>query len=173
MCPMGWSDWEASLEIVAAAGAHIGIRLSTNFVESAVNNELRDTGDFDIVMVSAPAASVVSPWSRAQWIFDVPDPNADRVFFGFHRMQDARMMELVALAAAESDEAKLKEYYTEMSVFLLEQMPIVYLMYRPQSFQTQNESVWTGFPEQGDGTNIPPMITSGKGVGLLYNIRLR
>jgi len=39
MCPMGWNDWEASLEIVAAAGAAIGIDLTTNFVESVVWTE--------------------------------------------------------------------------------------------------------------------------------------
>jgi hypothetical protein len=46
-------------------------------------------------------------------------------------------------------------------------------MYRPQSFCTVNESVWTNFPHQGDGTNppVPPLdCTDGWGVASLYNL---
>jgi peptide/nickel transport system substrate-binding protein len=170
-CPTGWNDWEASLEIVAAAGKHIGINLVTNFVEVPVYNDMRDTGDFDIIMVSAPANSIAAPWSRAQFCLQVLNPDAERVASGYHRMKDDNINALIDAAASETDPAKLKEYYTEISRFLLEKKPLIYLMYRPSSFQSQNESVWTGFPEENDGTNIPPMMTGGSGIGLLYNIR--
>jgi peptide/nickel transport system substrate-binding protein len=48
-------------------------------------------------------------------------------------------------------------------------------MYRPQDFHTVNETVWTGFPHQGDGTNppVPPMdLVFGYGVAGLYNVTL-
>ncbi|MCL2233218.1 MAG: hypothetical protein FWB99_09095 [Treponema sp.] len=45
-------------------------------------------------------------------------------------------------------------------------------MYRPWFFHTVNESVWTGWPEAGDGTNIPPMVMkNGFGVAGLFNVR--
>jgi len=171
MCPMGWNDWEASLEIVAAAGAAIGIELSTNFVETVVWTEAQQTGDFDILMLAAAPTSISAPWSRAFQTLFVEDPNAERVFWGFHRLHDPDINDLIMRAGAETDEAVLREYFTEISRFLLEEMPLVYLMYRPWLFHTVNESVWSGFPEQGDGTNIPPQILlNGHGIGGLFNI---
>jgi len=172
-CPSGWSDWEASLEIVAAAGAAIGINLVTNFVDQPVWTDNQQTGNFDIIMINAPANSIAAPWSRAQFVLQVLDPDAERVFSGYHRMYSAEINELIDKAATEQDPDVLREYYTQISIFLLEQMPAVYLMYRPSYFQTYNESVWTGFPEEGDENGIPPMILAGHGIGLLYYLRLR
>ena len=46
-------------------------------------------------------------------------------------------------------------------------------MYRPQFFHFVNESVWTNFPYQDDGTNIPPTdCTDGYGIAALYNLQL-
>lgn len=173
MCPAGWTDWNMSLEIVAQAGAAIGIELATNFVEAAVWTESQQTGDFDILMVSAAPTNIATPWFRAFHALYVEDPDADRVFWGFHRMQIPEAMELVREAAAETDHARLVEIYTRISEILLYEMPLVYLMYRPVFFHTVNEIVWTGFPEYGDGTNIPPTnLANGFGIGGLYNLLL-
>ena len=52
-------------------------------------------------------------------------------------------------------------------------MPSFSLMYRPEVFHAVNESVWTGYPEAGDGNNIPPMdCTDGYGIAALYNLEL-
>jgi len=46
-------------------------------------------------------------------------------------------------------------------------------MYRPDKFHAVNESVWTGFTEDGDGRNVPPVnCVSGYAIADLYNIRL-
>jgi len=173
MCPAGWSDWNTSLEIVAAAGAAIGIDLSTNFVEAAVWTESQQTGDFDIVMIGTAQTGIASPWTRAFSALYVPDPNADRFFWAWHRMYNPEINELITRASVETDMAVLREYYTIISRFILEEMPLVYLMYRPVHFHTVNESVWTGFPEYGDGTNIPPNnLATGYSIAGLYNLRL-
>lgn len=172
-CPAGWTDWNASLEIVAAAGAAIGIELSTNFTEMSVWVDKRQTGDFDIIMFAATATNIAAPWARAHHALYVPDPYAERVFWGYHRMQNLEINELIMRAAVETDMNVLRQYYTEISRFLLEEKPLVYLMYRPAFFHTVNESVWTGFPEDGDGLNIPPKILgNGYGIAGLYHIRL-
>jgi peptide/nickel transport system substrate-binding protein len=171
-CPKGWSDWEASLEIVAAAGAEIGLNLTTNFVEAAVWTESMQTGGFDIIMNTAAATSITAPWSRAQSLLEVQDPNAERIFWGYHRMKDDGMNALIKEAATETDPARLKEIYTEISKFVLEKKPVIYLMYRPSYFQSQNETVWTGWPEEGDATQYPPQLASGYGVGMLYSVEL-
>ncbi len=46
-------------------------------------------------------------------------------------------------------------------------------MYRPEMFHAVNESVWTNYPEAGDGNNIPPTCcTDGYGIAALYNLEL-
>ncbi len=173
MCPKGWSDWEASLEIVAAAGANIGLDIRTNFVEAAVWTDALQTGDFTIIMNGMISNSITAPWGRAYNALNVTDPTAERVFWGYHRMQNDEINTMIAEAALETDEAVLKETYTEISRFLLEQKPIVALMYRPSLFHTANETVWTGFQFDGDGTDIPPQLVSdGYGYAALYNLHL-
>ena len=172
MCPSGWSDWEASLAIVAAAGAHIGINLTTNFVEMSVWVESMQTGDFDIIMNSTAVTSISAPWSRAFGALHIPDPDAERFFRAPHRLYNPEINDLIVRAGRETDEARLREYMTEISRFILTEKPFVALMYRPSWFHTVNESVWTGFPEYGDGTNIPPQaVLEGYAIATLYRIR--
>ena len=48
-------------------------------------------------------------------------------------------------------------------------------MYRPYQFMVCNESVWTNFPNENDGSDpkIPAMMcTDGYGVAALYNLEL-
>jgi len=73
------------------------------------------------------------------------------------------------------DAAQIKSDYTQLVKIYLTDLPSITLMYRPQSFHTVNETVWTGFPHQGDGTNppVPPLdLTDGWGVAGLYNLTL-
>ncbi len=82
---------------------------------------------------------------------------------------------LINAIPAETDPAKIKADYTRLVKIYLTDIPSFTLMYRPQSFHTVNESVWTGFPHQGDGTNppVPPLdLTDGWGIAGLYNLKL-
>ena len=83
--------------------------------------------------------------------------------------------ELIKAIPGETDPAKLKEMYTELVKIYLTDIPSFTLMYRPQSFHTVNESVWTNFPHEDDGTNppVPPLdMTDGWGIAGLYNVTL-
>jgi peptide/nickel transport system substrate-binding protein len=74
-----------------------------------------------------------------------------------------------------TDAAKLKADYTELVKIYLSDIPSFTLMYRPQVFHAVNETVWTGFPHDGDGTKppVPPMILlDGWGMAGLYNLKL-
>jgi peptide/nickel transport system substrate-binding protein len=82
---------------------------------------------------------------------------------------------LINAIPGETDPAKLKADYTSLVKIYLTDIPSFTVMYRPQSFHTVNESVWTGFPHQGDGTNpvVPPLdMTDGWGIAALYNVTL-
>jgi peptide/nickel transport system substrate-binding protein len=74
-----------------------------------------------------------------------------------------------------TDATEIKAAYTELVKIYLTDVPSFTLMYRPQSFHAVNESVWTNFPHQDDGTipPVPPLdCMDGWGVACLYNVTL-
>ncbi len=75
----------------------------------------------------------------------------------------------------ETDPDKLEEIYTELVRLYLTEVPSFTLMYRPDLFHAVNETVWTGFPFEGDGTDppVPPMVcVRGWSIACLYNVEL-
>lgn len=171
-CPTGWTDWNASLEIVAAAGKEIGIDISTYFPDTNTFYNDMTTFNFDIVMNGTNGASVSNPWGRAMQLLSSTYNDLEINWSGnWGHYENARADELLALIPHETDEAVLKEYYTELSQIYLTDVPSVSLMYRPQLFYAVNESVWTNYPEEGD--EIPPTdCTDGYGVAALYELQL-
>ncbi len=173
-CPTGWSDWNASMEIVAAAGEKIGIDIQTYFPEASSFYDDMTTCNFDICMWSTPGAGVMNPYSKGMFYFSeeyAKLPSNWSGNFGHYMNDDAEA--ILEAIPTETDEAKLKEYYTELSRILLDECPAVALMYRPSLFYAVNESVWTNYPAADDGRNIPPTdCTDGYGIAALYDLEL-
>ncbi len=181
-CPNGWSDWQAAIEVVAAAGKKIGIDITTNFPEWSVYQTVVTKSDtplpegYDIFMMWSGGAGPTQPWGRirglmsSEWVGMASNWSGN---WGQYVNPDADA--LIQAIPGESDPAKLKEMYTELVKIYLTDIPSFTLMYRPQVFHAVNETVWTNFPHQDDGTNppVPPMICSdGWGVACLYNLTL-
>ncbi|MFZ2096659.1 MAG: ABC transporter substrate-binding protein [Anaerolineales bacterium] len=180
-CPNGWTDWMAAIEIIAAVGPQIGIDITTNYPEwsdyqTVVTNwsQLPDTG-YDIFMMWSDGAGPTQPWGRVRHLisseFAGMDNNWNGNWGGYvNPAADA----LISAIPAETDPVQLKEDYTDLTEIYLTDIPSFTLMYRPQLFHTVNESVWTGFPHQDDGTNppVPPLdLTDGYSIAGLYNLR--
>jgi peptide/nickel transport system substrate-binding protein len=181
-CPNGWSDWQAAIEVVAAAGKKIGIDITTNYPEWSVYQTVVTKSDsplpagYDIFMMWSAGAGPTQPWGRirnlmsSEWVGLASNWNGN-----WGQYTNPAADALIKAIPSETDPAKLNATYTELVKIYLTDIPSFTLMYRPQSFHTVNESVWTGFPHQGDGTNppVPPMdMTDGWGVAGLYNLTL-
>lgn len=172
-CPYGWSDWNAALEIVAQSAKAIGIEIRTKFPEAPVWTNDLQTGKFDIIM-NTPAGNVTpsNPWNRARTIMYSKGvaPIGEMAFWNWGRYKNDRADQLIdQIPTAEGAEAKA--LYTELTQIWLKDVPSIPLMYRPWVFYTVNESVWKGFPVDGDGSNIPPQIAiDGAGIRALYQI---
>ena len=181
-CPNGWSDWQAAIELVAAAGKEIGIDITTNYPEWSVYQTVVTKSDsplpegYDIFMMWSAGAGPTMPYTRvrnllsSEWVGLPSNWNGN-----WGQYTNPEVDALIAQIPQETDEAKLKEIYTELVKLYLTDVPSFTLMYRPQSFHTVNESVWTNFPHQDDGTNppVPPMnCMDGWGVACLYNVEL-
>ena len=69
-CPNGWSDWQAAIEVVAAAGKKIGIDITTNYPEWGVYQTVVTKSDadlpegYDIFMMWSDGAGPTQPWGR-------------------------------------------------------------------------------------------------------------
>ena len=172
-CPYGWSDWNASLEIVAQSAKKIGIEFRTKFPETPVWINNRANGKFDIIMSGTTQMNPAQPWDRARDFMDttgVPDIG-QTAFSNYGRFKNVRATELINLIPQQKDEAKLKELYTELNKIYIENIPNIQLMYRPSTFYTVQEKVWKGFPDaKNNPKNIPPTPMVGAFVKVLYEI---
>ncbi|HLO30105.1 MAG TPA: ABC transporter substrate-binding protein [Anaerolineales bacterium] len=180
-CPNGWSDWQAAIEVVAAAGKKIGIDITTNYPEWGVYQTVVTKSDtalpegYDIFMMWTDGAGPTQPWGRIRHLLSSEFVGQAVNWNGnWGQYSNPAADELIKAIPTETDPAKLKEMYTELVKIYLTDVPSFTLMYRPDQFHTVNESVWTGFPNADDGTNppVPPMIcTDGWSVACLYNLK--
>jgi peptide/nickel transport system substrate-binding protein len=179
LCPNGWSDWQAAMEIVAAAGEEIGIDITTEFPEWGVYQTIATdaaVNDYDIFMWWTNGAGPTNPWGRVRNFMSSEFAGTSGNWNGnLGGYVNPRVDELLALIPTESDQDTLVDYYTELTEIYLTDVPSFTLMYRPDYFHAVNESVWTNFPQIDDGTNppVPPTnLIKGYGMAGLYNIEL-
>jgi len=181
-CPNGWSDWQAAIEIVAAAGKEIGIDITTNYPEWSVYQTVVTKSDaplpagYDIFMMWSDGAGPTQPWSRIRHLMSSEFNGMASNWNGnWGQYSNPAADELINKIPTITDAAELKAAYTELVKIYLTDVPSFTLMYRPQAFHTVNESVWTNFPHDGDGTTppVPPLdLTDGWSIAGLYNLTL-
>lgn len=183
-CPSGWSDSQAAIEILAVAGKNIGIEIKTNFPEWSVFQSIVSRSDiplpdgYDIFIMPflGSGADPAQPWLRtrnllsSEWIGMVGNFNGN-----FGRYSNPEVDRLLRAIPGETDPAEIKKMYTELVRIYLTDVPSFFIVYRAQANHAVNESVWTNFPRQDDGSNppIPPLnCIDGWGIAALYNLKL-
>ena len=177
VCPQGWSDWQAAMEIVAAAGAKIGIEITTLYPisdhYSAVYSNPHQT-EYAIFMVGTSASGPSQPLDRIYNLMSGDLVGMENNWTGnYGQYLNPRADELLNKIPLTKDKDELKKMYTELVRIYLTDVPSFSLMYRPAQFFTVNESVWTNFPSADDGRNIPPLLcTDGYGIRALYELKL-
>jgi peptide/nickel transport system substrate-binding protein len=176
-CPEGWSDWNASLEVVAQSTRAIGIDVTTYFPVSGVWDTDRLNCTFDIIMDSPGGQGISSPWSRANAVMGssyLPPAGTPNAVGNYGRWVNDRANQLIDQIANEPNAATLKTLWTELNQIYLDEMPAAGLMYRPWLFHQVSTRTWTGFPKLGDGSNVPPTIMcDGYGIKGLYNLKVK
>lgn len=177
VCPNGWSDWQASMVDVAAAGEKIGVEITTLYPEwdiyQTVFTDPNQT-EYAIFMWSPAAATPSNPWNRVNQFLGMDYIGIQNNWSGnWGQYKNEEADALIKQIPMTTDQAKLKELYTELTKIYLTEVPSFSLMYRPALFHAVNESVWTNFPSADDGRNIPPAIcTDGYGIAALYELEL-
>jgi peptide/nickel transport system substrate-binding protein len=181
-CPNGWSDWQAAIEVVAAAGKKIGIDITTNYPEWGVYQTVVTKSDeplpegYDIFMMWSDSAGPTQPWGRIRHLLSSEFVGNTVNWNGnWGQYSNAAVDELIVKLPGLTDPEEMKAAFTELVRIYLTDVPSFTLMYRPQLFHAVNESVWTGFPHQDDGTvpPVPPLVlVDGWSIAGLYNLTL-
>lgn len=176
-CPNGWSDWQAAMEIVAAAGEKIGVEITTLYPEYSIYQTVftePDQTEYAIFMWSPDASSPSNPWKRVNQFMGSDYVGVSNNWSGnWGQYVNEEADALIKQIPTTTDTEALKEIYTELTRIYLTEVPSFSLMYRPSVFHAVNESVWTNFPSGDDGRNIPPAdCTDGYGIAALYELEL-
>ena len=177
VCPNGWSDWQAAMQIVAAAGDKIGISIEPEYPEwDIMQTRFTDPNqtDYAIFMWSPDSASPSMPWGRCNQFLSSQFVGLQNNWSGnWGQYVNEEADKILAEIPMTTDQDKLVELYTELVKIYLTDVPSFSLMYRPNVFHTVNETVWTNFPSADDGRNIPPAdCTDGYGIAALYELEL-
>lgn len=177
VCPNGWSDWQAAMQIVAAAGDKIGISIEPEYPEwDIMQTRFTDPSqtDYAIFMWSPDSASPSMPWGRCNQFLSSQFVGLQNNWSGnWGQYVNEEADKILAEIPLTTDHDELVKLYTELVKIYLTDVPSFSLMYRPSVFHAVNESVWTNFPTGDDGRNIPPMdCTDGYGIAALYDLEL-
>ena len=185
VCPNGWTDWQASMELVAAAGQAIGVEITTYYPEADAYNTVftdPDQTEYAIFMWSPDASTPSNPWTRINQFMGMDYVGVTNNWSGnWGQYKNEEADALIKQIPLTTDEAELKNLYTELTKIYLTEVPSFSLMYRPSVFHAVNESVWTNYPYEGstytmaDGTEVlvpPADCTDGFGIAALYNLEL-
>lgn len=169
----GWTDWNAACEVVAQSAKAVGIEIIPEMPEGAVFMNNRQTGDFDLALtIPGEGIRPSQPWYRYQWVMSdvgIP-PVGEMAFSNQSRYHNERANELVELIPKTTDEDELRALHTEINELFLTDLPIIPIMYRPFQFFEYNETYWTGWPKDGDGTDVPPMIDRYAGLKMFFEV---
>ncbi len=177
VCPNGWTDWQAAMEIVAAAGEKIGVEITTLYPEWDIYQTVfvdPSQTEYAIFMWSPEAASPSNPWHRVNQFLGSEYVGVENNWSGnWGQYKNDEADKLIKQIPLTTDAAEIKDLYTQLTEIYLTEVPSFSLMYRPSVFHAVNESVWTNFPSADDGRNIPPLdCTDGYGIAALYGLEL-
>ncbi len=173
-CPDGWNDWQAAINIAAAAGKEIGISIEAYFPESATWTEDIQTGNFDIAMSSYSGTAISAPWLRAyETMYGFGGNFPETMTFNYGRYYSEEADKLLMDLVKETDEEKIKDMWEQLNILFLDDVVHIHTMYRPADFHEVNETVWTGFPQADDDDVIPPLLLcDGYGYAGMFNVEL-
>ena len=176
-CPNGWTDWQASMEVVAAAGKNIGIEITTLYPEWDIYQTVftnPNQTEYAIFMWSPDAAAPSNPWQRVNQFMGSEFVGVENNWSGnWGQYVNEEADALIKKIPVTTDIDELIKLYTDLTKIYLTDVPSFSLMYRPSLFHAVNESVWTNFPTGDDGRNIPPAdCTDGYGIAALYELEL-
>jgi peptide/nickel transport system substrate-binding protein len=173
-CPSGWTDWQATLQVVSDSAKALGIDIQTFFPEQTVDIPALQNGDFDIGMYSARGADPASPWARLHdALQDKGVPAAGQTaFWDYGRFSDpAGTAQGLLTQAAAASKSQQPQLFAQLDDLFRKNIPVIPMLYRPLEFYQYNQSVWSGFPNSSNP--YAPPSQQGAGIRMLSRIKVK
>ncbi len=178
--PTGWSDWEAIVRIAVKSMRTAGIDVRERFVDASLFYPAWLNGDFDLLLnTPSPSPAPSKPWSRFEALLSTRDwaPEGQKMYNNQGRFNDptrpAYIPRIDALLESipnlEGD--ALVAAYRELNRLVMQEQPVLPLVYRPDQFYEFSEKVWTGFPTAAHPFLPSQMPGDGPGTLMLWSLR--
>ncbi|HUV28438.1 MAG TPA: ABC transporter substrate-binding protein [Anaerolineales bacterium] len=160
-CPLGWSDWEAAIAVIADSVQEAGINLKDVPTDYGAWNDGLQGGTFNMTLNNWASMSN-TPWTAFNLFFRHPiDPKMQSGNFG--RYENQEVWDLVdALAKIQmTDEDAMKAACSEIEKAMLIDVPMIPLWYNGLWAQF-SDAHWTNWPtDAADTPNTLPTTWSG------------
>ena len=169
--PTGWTDWNASCEIIAKSLKAIGIDCATNFPQQAETTQAIQGGTFDMAVWYVSGVNPATPWARFKDIMSQSEvqPIGKTTFANYGRWKNADVEALLTEASQATDDAGKKAAYDKLDALYRKEVPACPIMYRPDEFYEYNATNFFNWPDEKN-SYAPPMFR-GAGNTWMYKIK--
>jgi peptide/nickel transport system substrate-binding protein len=158
--PAGWTDWMEAARVIAENAREAGINVTAEFPDAATLDDMRTSGDFDLVLNGWAGVSN-TPWTYYNYIFSMPLEEM-QWSTNFARHENDEAWDLVQqLARMSIDDPEFAGVVSELQEIHLTEMPVIPVCHNGMWSQVSNE-VWTNWPS--DAADTPGgLVTCGTG----------
>lgn len=169
--PTGWTDWNASCEIIAKSLKAIGIDCSTNFPQQAETTQSIQGGTFDMAVWYVSGVNPATPWARFKDIMSQSEvqPIGKTTFANYGRWKNDTVEALLTEASQATEDTAKKAAYDKLDALYRTEVPACPIMYRPNEFYEYNASNFFNWPDEKN-SYAPPMFR-GAGNTWMYKIK--
>jgi peptide/nickel transport system substrate-binding protein len=156
--PNGWTDWMESIRVVGESARAVGIKVTTQFPEYQALVDVRNKGDFDLLINNEKQVSN-SPWEYYDYMFRLPVQDTQSTA-NFGRYENKKAWALVQQLdkTPVDDVAAMKKVTSQLQRIQLTELPVIPLWYNGAWAQA-NTSVWTGWPSAKQGASHYAPVT--------------
>ena len=169
--PTGWTDYNASCEIIATSLKAIGMDVSTNFPQQAETTQTIQGGSFDMAVWYVSGVNPATPWARFKDVMSQAEmkPVGTTTFANYGRWKNADVEALLTAASQAADDTAKKATYDKLDALYRKEIPAVPIMYRPDEFYEYSAVNFYNFPDEKN-TYAPPMFR-GAGNTWMYKLK--
>jgi peptide/nickel transport system substrate-binding protein len=159
-CPNGWTDWMASIDIIASSAQAAGINIVSVYPDYGAWNTALTEGTFNMTLNNWATMSN-TPWTLYNLLFRHPI-QATMGSGNFGRYESQEMFDLVdALAKVKADDVEgIKSACSDIQRLMLTDVPMIPLWYNGLWAQFST-STWTNWPVDGSGSYALPITWNG------------
>ena len=151
--PTGWSDWEASRDVIIASLKAAGINIESKPLDYNGLVEARNSGNFDLV-INNEVQIANSPWTYYDYMFHMPlqeGAGKNRNFSSYENPDAWALVQQLDKTPVD-DPAAMLAITSQLQKISMTDLPVIPMWYNGMWSQV-NSSTWTSWPCDADTCN--------------------